>query len=539
MMQRCLSPRGVVAILSVMAAVGVAAACGDPLVSQALRDVLSDRPEARAEAIRTLREAGPDGLAMLLATHSAQIAECYGAAPSEMAQRLRDALDGVAMARDTHAAGLYWHTDLAAAEAYAAATQRPILSLRMLGRLNEDFSCANSRFFRTALYANEEIGEYLRANYVLHWQSVRPAPRVTIDFGDGRVMERTLTGNSAHYVLTPDGRVVDVFPGLYGPEAFKRMLTEAYEGARAIMSGSLTPQQHQARILAQLEQNLLEDLAAVQPTPVSPPAPPRDANQPDGVAAELVTMGKRMAEIEIAEAVVLPAPRAPDATEAGRIAFAKDRAERIVAVGAAPVQTFTIDLQPTGVAPAADEAGALTATKFAAESGLLTARAPAGRPPLRLRGASPLDARIDALDDAAWAQLAARHPTRLDAGSRRLMASKLSSMGTDDPMWQKHSAGRAWRLARVASRFEESMAIDTARNDYAIRRVILGALARDAESPDVDELNSRIYAELFLTPDSDPWLGLLPDDVYVALDNDGLCAAPTRSLAPPAFSRGE
>jgi hypothetical protein len=38
----------------------------------------------------------------------------------------------------------------------------------------------------------------------------------------------------------------------------------------------------------------------------------------------------------------------------------------------------------------------------------------------------------------------------------------------------------------------------------------------------VDQLNERVYAELFLTPSSDPWLGLVTPDVYTALDNGGV-----------------
>jgi hypothetical protein len=33
----------------------------------------------------------------------------------------------------------------------------------------------------------------------------------------------------------------------------------------------------------------------------------------------------------------------------------------------------------------------------------------------------------------------------------------------------------------------------------------------------VEPLNERVYAELFLTPSSDPWLGLKPDDVFTGL----------------------
>ena len=93
--------------------------------------------------------------------------------------------------------------------------------LRLLGTLDTEFSCANSRFFRTVLYPNAAVGKALREQYILHWQSHRPVPKLTIDFGDGRKIE-AITGNSVHYVLTPDGRVVDVIPGLYGPAAFLR-----------------------------------------------------------------------------------------------------------------------------------------------------------------------------------------------------------------------------------------------------------------------------------------------------------------------------
>ena len=104
---------------------------------------------------------------------------------------------------------------------------KPILSLRLLGRLDEELSCANSRFFRLILYSNTEVSALLREHFILHWQSVRPVPKVTIDFGDGRKLERTLTGNSIHYILDSDGRPMDALPGLYGPQAFIRELTRA------------------------------------------------------------------------------------------------------------------------------------------------------------------------------------------------------------------------------------------------------------------------------------------------------------------------
>lgn len=37
-----------------------------------------------------------------------------------------------------------------------------------------------------------------------------------------------------------------------------------------------------------------------------------------------------------------------------------------------------------------------------------------------------------------------------------------------------------------------------------------------------------VYAELFLTPKSDPWLGLKPSDAYSALDHDGVVTEATQ-----------
>jgi hypothetical protein len=81
-------------------------------------------------------------------------------------------------------------------------------------------SCANSRFFRTTLYPSAEINRLLKDRYILHWESVRPAARGTVDCGDGHKLERTITGNSIHYVLNPDGQVIDALPGLYSASTF-------------------------------------------------------------------------------------------------------------------------------------------------------------------------------------------------------------------------------------------------------------------------------------------------------------------------------
>src|SRR5215212_5897657 len=103
-------------------------------------------------------------------------------------------LDKVCAQKDCHTSRLFWYTDLDEAKAAAHALGRPILSLYMLGRLDEELSCANSRFFRVMLYSDPVIATILRDRYVLYWHSVRPVPLVTIDMGDGRKIQQTITG---------------------------------------------------------------------------------------------------------------------------------------------------------------------------------------------------------------------------------------------------------------------------------------------------------------------------------------------------------
>lgn len=163
--------------------------------------------------MQSFRSMGPRGLEAFIRQ--------YGNAPSAQ-------LDALCAQQDAHTALLYWFTDLDLAIAEAQRTKRPILSLRLLGRLDEELSCANSRFFRKSLYVDRTINKVLRERFVLHWQSVRPVPKVTIDFGGGKTLVKTLTGNSAHLVLDIYGRPVDALPGLFSAEVFAQLLSRAY-----------------------------------------------------------------------------------------------------------------------------------------------------------------------------------------------------------------------------------------------------------------------------------------------------------------------
>jgi hypothetical protein len=407
-------------------------------------EAVSTHPETAKRAIAKLRMIGPAGLHALMTAHKA-VVDAHRDDPTRCDDRWRriaTAIDTVAAQKDAWAAGLYWYTDLDQAKRIAAAQNKPILSLRLLGTLDAEFSCANSRFFRTALYPNENVRNYLKENFVLHWQSHRPVPRLTIDFGDGRKIERTITGNSVHYVLAPTGQVVDVLPGLYGPAAFVRGLENARQLATQHKSNDFDvrlAQYHRDR-LAAVRLAWAGDLSAVRP------------------------------------GAVAIAPATPKATAAAAAKVAVSKA--------------VIEMRPV-VAIAPERAALASAT-----------------------------------DDATWAAIAARHAddATLDAGSRAVIVSKgvpdavaageraLSKRKVEDP------------VVRLIRNFERSVAEDTVRNEYLLHSQIHQWFANGAAPASIDDLNEKVYAELFLMPKTDPWLGLVPADAYTALPKEATVA---------------
>jgi hypothetical protein len=400
------------ALVAVALANGRGPVTPEQLVPLAKRALSPDAATATA-AVGALRHMGPPGLEALLITHD----DVLRRGPSDSQWRhVADAIDQVAGQRDAWASRLYWYTDLAQAEAAAKESGKPILSLRLLGRLDEELSCANSRFFRTALYANREVAAALRDRFVLHWQSVRPAPRITIDFGDGRRLERTVTGNSVHWVLDAQGRPVDAIPGLYGPQEFLNALNEVAPVARA------------ATALDEFE----------------------------------------------------------------RRTMLLDR----YAVALSAVQELALREQGIRNVPRALEAGVAPTTKAAVE-----------RPILARLESDPLAFRIEARTARRWDRVpVAEREAKLDASSLALMEYKL---GLD---------GAAMR-PMVAS-FERSMAEDQERNERQIRPRVRALIARSTLP--LDALTDRVYGDVFLTPSTDPWLGLLPADTYAALDHNGV-----------------
>jgi len=87
------------------------------------------------------------------------------------------------------------------------------------------------------LLSDPKTAAFITSKFVPVWETIRPAPRVTIDFGDGRTMTRTLKGSTCMYVVLPDGRVVDALPGVYTPEDFKMLASQSLE----FLNGRLSP----------------------------------------------------------------------------------------------------------------------------------------------------------------------------------------------------------------------------------------------------------------------------------------------------------
>lgn len=404
-----------------------------------------------APPIADLRARGSEGLTEALQTYDALV-EANSSA--EVIDAWREAIDQIGGQRTCSVSRLYWHTDFAEAQLEAQRTGKPILSLRMLGKLTDEYSCANSRFFRTTLYSNKEISDYLREHYILHWQSVRPVPRVTIDFGDGRKLERTLTGNSAHYVLDSDGQPLDALPGLYSPQAFKAWLERLIDFHGEYYRSTVD---RRATLVAAFHRGQREQVYRQWASDLERLGSDHAMLVSKRIDAAIKTARTNGTNPKLAEA-------------ANRMAVAKRAVE-------SPLLKFANSSGPWIQTGMDDDLWQAIAN-------------------LRREGV--------ALDEASREVMRKEFPLAAEAG--RMAVGKYA---VEDP------------LVRMVRQFEDSIALDTVRNEYLLHRQIHDRFA-DGQPESVDALNEWVYAELFLTPSSDPWLGLAPAGVYTALDHGGL-----------------
>ena len=282
------------------------------------------------------------------------------------------------------------------------------------------------------LYSNAEVSQYLREHYVLHWQSVRPVPVVTIDFGDGRKLERTLTGNSIHYVLDSQARPIEAIPGLYGPLGFRRALI----GAEGLFKETV--------------------------------------GKNDRVRNMLLMSYYRKQQRKIG----------------------LDWALDTMKIGGKVPEGFIIRQDENGqalsIAP-------LAVSKAVTETTILRAMT------------APTDALGKVTDEEAWRKIAKLHANLAVLDSQSIALIKRQNPKLPDE-----------ELARLLQKFQDLIALDTVRNEYLLHTKLYAWLSIDPVRDDVEKLNEKVYASLFLTPNSDPWLGLFSTDVYTALDNGGV-----------------
>lgn len=84
------------------------------------------------------------------------------------------------------------------------------------------------------LLSDPKVQQFLQSEVVPSWEMVREAPKVTIDFGHGKKLERTLKGNTVLYLCTPDGKVLDAWPGVYTAGDFLRQATNTLTELKAL-----------------------------------------------------------------------------------------------------------------------------------------------------------------------------------------------------------------------------------------------------------------------------------------------------------------
>ena len=90
------------------------------------------------------------------------------------------------------------------------------------------------------LFSNPKVATYINDNFEPVWQSVRPVPTLKVDFGNGTVVTRTLQGNVATYVCSPQGIVIDALPGVYDAQMYTELLAELHQAAITIAPASET-----------------------------------------------------------------------------------------------------------------------------------------------------------------------------------------------------------------------------------------------------------------------------------------------------------
>jgi hypothetical protein len=133
------------------------------------------------------------------------------------------------------------------------------------------------------LLSDPEVAQFLKTEVVTSWEMVREVPKITVDFGNGKKISRTIAGNTVMYLCNEYGKVLDAYPGVYTPADFLKEVrasisatkTEPEALAWHMKEGLAAPVSNRAMAMtgakAFIEAPLLKALAVPDP-----PAKPED-----------------------------------------------------------------------------------------------------------------------------------------------------------------------------------------------------------------------------------------------------------------------
>lgn len=146
-------------------------------------------------------------------------------------------------------------------------------------------------------------------------------------------------------------------------------------------------------------------------------------------------------------------------------------------------------------------------------------------PLLRLTDKAVRDMR-EGVTEAEWRAIASFHSAQVQLSDASIALMLTKQANAPLPMESDASpiASANDATQDMLRNFKASLALDTVRNEYLLHRQIHTWFMAGESVTDIDTLNDRIYADLFLTPESDPWLGLKDDRVYTALPNAGIAS---------------
>lgn len=326
------------------------------------------------------------------------------------------------------------------------------------------------------LLSDPTFARLCRDELVPVWKTVREVPRVTIDFGGGRKIERTLKGNTAFYLCTADRRIVDIYPGVYTPGDMLAILRPSLQLVRGGKLADAVHARHKQIARLRLALGKLSRSARLSTSKMAVEAPvlrkkpirvnrsKERAEAPVAEKKQALNRGKT-----IAEAAILPKKPLNPGKRAAEAPVVDEKAQR---------QVF----EPRR---AQGPKQRLNRGKRDVEAPVLDGRR-ARRPEQPLR-------RSDALLKAF-----------------REGASKLTdgSVIPTSTVALARARSAAERAATPEERGRLVVIADSRQNRTLLRPLVTLLLGSYDRAPRMEDVHREVWVELMELPIDDPWLGL-------------------------------